>query len=374
MSVEPDGALRLCCFSQANRRVGSSIWDEVKALDDQRNAQILKDIRKDMLSGEPPEECERCSSVERKGGISQRLLAIRTCGEVKTSSIEAEPLQLIDLSLGNRCNLQCRMCNPYFSSGISKTYKALGITLDQKKIEAASNFNFRKSTLKDKEAWVHCKWLWLQGGEPLVSSQTVELLQQLIDWKLANQIELSIVSNLSLSIEPLLALLKQFKAVEITVSLDGTKKVAEYIRYPIQWEKFEANVRELLGKNYPNLKVSFLTTLQAYNFETLTEIFDWMKSLDSYCRCISRINLLEEPSLLAAYQLSPERKKLALERLMKWHDGNVQRFTPEDTENWSRLLEYSHLSISRGADQSIEFEVFTRLLDKMRNQSFGTAS
>jgi MoaA/NifB/PqqE/SkfB family radical SAM enzyme len=72
-----------------------------------------------------------------------------------------------------------------------------------------------------------------------------------------------------------LELWKQFKEVEIQLSIDGIGQRFEYIRYPASWEIVSTNALKYL--EIQNIKLSISTTVSAYNIAYLDELFSWAK-------------------------------------------------------------------------------------------------
>jgi len=66
-------------------------------------------------------------------------------------------------------------------------------------------------------------------------------------------------------------LLKRDIKVIITLSFDGTEKIHEYVRYPVEWEKWDKVVREYkhLADRYKNLELGFWSTLNVFTIGDL---------------------------------------------------------------------------------------------------------
>ena len=91
-----------------------------------------------MLRGEQPAQCVACFDQERKGGYSHRQAALNEYGTYKKiidfligstnldGSIEHPRFLYFDMTLGNQCNLKCRMCHPWSSYLIGQDWKQMG--------------------------------------------------------------------------------------------------------------------------------------------------------------------------------------------------------------------------------------------------------
>jgi sulfatase maturation enzyme AslB (radical SAM superfamily) len=119
------------------------------------------------------------------------------------------------------------------------------------------------------------KIITFRGGEPLLSKTNFHILEQLI---LAGNTECFISVSTNGSITPSLyqeKLLKQFKNLNFSFSIDGTGPVFEYIRYPLKWSDIEKNLAWCIEKNIMisiNYTVSNLAVF--YHDQTTT----WFKN------------------------------------------------------------------------------------------------
>ena len=78
------------------------------------NSETYRTIRKQLLNGERPEMCERCSEKKMQASSSARQSANKKWCKEDDVYEETAPFDIryVDLRLGNLCNLKCRMCNP----------------------------------------------------------------------------------------------------------------------------------------------------------------------------------------------------------------------------------------------------------------------
>ena len=144
---------------------------------------------------------------------------------------------MLDLRFDNKCNLRCRMCTPSFSSALYKEYKDLDFPMQTEMSSAyhiAVDDNEYQFILDQLE---NTKVIFFAGGEPLTQDKFYEILQYCIDKDLAKDISLWITSNctkLKYKKFNLIEMLKEFKDVELTGSVDAYGERADYMRYPSQ--------------------------------------------------------------------------------------------------------------------------------------------
>ena len=117
--IATNGSVRICCVAQETEvefRAGSD------DLTESFNNQTLKRIRKQMLNGEWPTECNRCQEEEAVGIDTARIHEMDQWKDrftfndaVNTTnydgSVNYGP-RYLDLRFGNFCNLRCRICHP----------------------------------------------------------------------------------------------------------------------------------------------------------------------------------------------------------------------------------------------------------------------
>jgi MoaA/NifB/PqqE/SkfB family radical SAM enzyme len=83
----------------------------------------------------------------------------------------------------------------------------------------------------------------LAGGEPLLIKENLTLLKQI--YQIKPSIEIRINTNLSIINNEIYQLLKKFKNVHWTVSVDGIGQEFEYVRYGGSWDQFVKNLQQL---------------------------------------------------------------------------------------------------------------------------------
>ena len=80
--------------------------------------------------------------------------------------------------------------------------------------------------------------LKILGGEPFLDKRNIELIKQIP----RENVRLMFVTNNSIfPKDDVLELLKEFKYLNVNLSIDGIKEVAEYVREGTKWSRFERN-------------------------------------------------------------------------------------------------------------------------------------
>ena len=203
----------------------------------------IKQLQTEMLSRQRPVACQKCWKLEDQGLPSNRQIKNSTfdlyknrdlnyieddCREGKFNS------QIIQLYTSNLCNSTCITCGPQASTAWA--------TL--KKIKT---FEIIDQTILDSLVYEDLVILTFVGGEPFYENRNFEILQKLID--VGNtDCYISFVTNGSTNIsDKQINILKQFKNLDICLSIDGIGPVFEYLRYPLKWDKLLENIKLYRG-------------------------------------------------------------------------------------------------------------------------------
>ncbi|TMR61817.1 SPASM domain-containing protein, partial [Streptococcus pseudopneumoniae] len=165
------GDVQLCCNTVPKSfkdEKGKSLNLRDKSLDDHWNSAEIKTIRKKLLDGERLSSCEHCYYVEKLGNRSCRQDANKTWlhdldGNIeiyktiyqskKNNFVVSQKPKFLDIRLGNKCNLSCRMCWPDSSSLVKKEYKKINNMFKGK-----SDINALFTTSADAEAYTDNPW------------------------------------------------------------------------------------------------------------------------------------------------------------------------------------------------------------------------
>jgi organic radical activating enzyme len=274
---------KLCCVSEDTYDTKKSIPDD---LDEYWTSDFYQLIRKKMLDNQHVDNCIPCYNREAVGEVSERD---RYTMMFENRNIEVDFMQgnqyktPLDFELrpGNLCNLKCRMCEPNSSSQLDKEYrynKELFRSVYNKKRLLPSDDTYINIDDKNIEYILknaeHINQIKLLGGEPTIMSQTIEILETLIDRNILD-ITMHITTNCTNANEKFLELIQNFNNICYNFSIDGTSKTLEYIRYPIHFNKLTENM-QVLCKGVPDNNAQILYTLQAYNLPNVIDFLKWV--------------------------------------------------------------------------------------------------
>jgi sulfatase maturation enzyme AslB (radical SAM superfamily) len=332
----------------------------------QLNNPTLKLMRKKMLAGEIPPECLKCKELEDGQFTSLRQMTNDEFGldaqalrEITASDGSVQEnklgLELLELRLTNHCNLGCRSCSPESSDKLIPIHKDSSYldlnevihfsqtsenswTYKEKKFSWTSNQN---NWMKLRENVDSLKKIHLTGGEPLLIPEHIDFLEFIVSRGLSKNITLEYNSNLSFLPPRLLTLWKEFKKVQIGVSIDGPPAMNEYIRRGTNSQLFESNLRQLDELNLENFSIWFPFTLMNYNILSLPETYRYIQNLKLSKlnkhpgHKLLRIHILKGPAFLAVDHL-PESIK---QKIVFKFDNFIEEISSNSTDPLHPYLE-----------------------------------
>lgn len=316
VSIAPTGELRPCCNAY-NSSFGINVKD--LSLNEIINNSQITALRNSFLIDSQDSACDRCWQIENIGNRSFRHVAnndesygLKSIIPIKKETkISFEDIQYLDITLGNKCNLACRMCNPYSSSLLAKQL------IDLKLYSGDFLLDFSRDT-KDKildliSKAVNLNTIYLLGGEPLINEFHDEIIELLIKTDRAKNISIHYSTNLQIDIEKYLDMWAQFKFVDLNISIDGSHQTYEYIRWPGKWEKVFKNLKRACEfRKEANFYPVVATTVQNLNAANIFDLVSECSVLNEtyvpfFFIPVTGENLLE---LTPTHILETEIKKL----------------------------------------------------------------
>jgi len=129
--VTPIGVVKPCCIFDKPllNENGKTIRINDASIEEIWNSKAFKEIRTKMIKGEEISGCIKCYEEEKISNTSDRIRTNKNSGllpevlkEIKPDgSIDQLPT-LINLKIGNVCNLKCRMCQPLDSCMVDSEF------------------------------------------------------------------------------------------------------------------------------------------------------------------------------------------------------------------------------------------------------------
>jgi len=266
LCINPNGSTKLCCH-HTNSDIGDT---NTESIEDIMNGPTMRRIRRQMLAGQSPNECEKCDRIERIPAGSPRMkehgrsyaeeIRDKYIATTQPDGTAEYSLKYWDLRFSNICNMSCVMCNSDWSSLWSSESQAITKGFTQEHIDKDSNLTYMQwqhklTTAKVNQTkdfqWIdnhmdQVERIYFAGGEPMIMPSHWYILEKLHARKRFD-VELSYNTNmLKLSHGGKRALDYwqdwPHKQVKVQPSIDETGERAEWIRYGTVWDTVKQNI------------------------------------------------------------------------------------------------------------------------------------
>lgn len=374
LNVTPKGNIYPCCSSDYVEPFANI---ETSTLEQAFNNDKMRQLRLDMLAGRKNEACTFCYKHEQSSPYSFRKYSIEKFAHKydelvpytnADGSLDKFTMAYFDVRFSNICNFKCRTCGSEFSSKWAQEHKehdapppgfrviqhadASGSLLDQV-VEQIDNIELA----------------YFAGGEPLITDEHYVILEEMIANGSCKNITLRYntnMSNFKYKKYDVLDMWSNFKAVEVSSSLDHYGAKAEYIRHGTDWKTVESNLRKIRNVDYINYQ--FNCVLSNLNYVTLADFFEYMIDNDLLRKhdYISIYHLLN-PSFYSAQNLPQELKDKGNTRLQNLIDQIKDEYwCVQHIENAMQFANSANIWNDHGE----EFIHNTVRRDKIRNEDF----
>ena len=375
------------------------------------NTQYKKLIRKQMLEGERPKECEYCWKIEDMGPdkVSDRvhksvIYTEEELNECKTvlGWEEDVDLKTLEIAFDPNCNFACSYCNASFSTVWQKDIKMNGpyqnlVSDGAAAFQHAGDHSMPYGRKNEGNPYIEAFWKWWEGelqyslrelrvtgGEPTMSRDFWKLMKWWENNKDCN-VEFAVNSNLGQKNELFEELLKSshnFRKFHLYTSCEATGKQAEYIRDGLVWDKWLVNMDRLLGEGNMTT-LNCMMTINALCLFSLPEFMDEMLKLKKKYNTHSPVcsfNILRFPSFQAIVTLPKEVRMERADAIEKWINDNwddeKNGFINWERDSMTRLVTYirtvdeGHRFTSSKESRERDFKSFYSQYDKRRGKNF----
>jgi organic radical activating enzyme len=378
--------VRICCHTSFQKiKPGESILDN----------DYIKERRLEMLQGVKHPDCNFCWKLEEQGLQSTRTVEIEKnkWDKEKYESLVAgnhdgitinDPILLSDkintfnITLENTCDLKCSYCRSNYSTqwavedlkrGVIdiKTYRELSKEPDDWFIESIwSLLTENKNNIA---------LIGMTGGEPSIIPNFYKIVDRLIDGDIfSSEKHMYVFTNGNMDhkqfikFEDAINKITEKRLLRVNVSIDSLHKRAEYVRYGLDWGRFESNMDKLLGiaKNNKNFYIAVCSTMSTLSVPTYDKFMEWLmnKERSSGVKIQFHQNTVKSPDYDRPESLPVEFKKpldLAIEHLKN------ALFNHED---YIKFLESCRDSIGTNNTDMQKFYDFYKNYDSIRGTDF----
>lgn len=293
--IQSTGHYMSCCIMPDNFSNGNI--KELSPIEWFRGS-VANKMRSDVLGNQPVDQCAKCYYNEKIGYESGRIRDNYKSFIFPDSQFERSYKQNpwfdefnfskenngkthfvpteYTISLGNECNLACKMCQPSWSSRIADQYQSWGIL--------PSNLNVRNNWTDDPVSWKtflktlddspNVSRLILLGGETTINKKFHELVEFLIDKNRTN-ITLHFITNATIYNQSLVDKLKKFKSLYIEFSIESIESNNHYVRQGSNTTQVISNILKIKSELKNNSNFTISSAPQALTVNTYDKLIRW---------------------------------------------------------------------------------------------------
>jgi organic radical activating enzyme len=282
------------------------------------NTLYKKELRKEMIEGKRPSECNYCWNIEDlkdENNYSDRILKSAEDWSlpffdnvIKSSYTENFNPKYVEISFSNVCNFKCSYCMPSVSSQWMEEIERHGgypTSTNYNNLDWVKKQQKMPIPLREENPYIEAFWKWwpdlykdvqhfrITGGEPLLDKNTFRILDYVIE-NPNTELELSINTNLCVPENLYNKFIEKVKIIEenklvkqftMYTSCEAYSTSAEYIRYGLNYKKWLNNFYRYVGE-IPRSKAIIMAT---YNCLSITT---FEKFLEDVLRIMKLSNIL----------------------------------------------------------------------------------
>ena len=284
--LSPQTERRLCCASREpaqnfrqyiDTKDGTNEY-KPQTLEEWWNGEHVRRVRRQMLAGELPPECEVCDKKLLNTDVYRDYFwhlfkhkyddIARTTDD--TGYTTMQPVSW-DYRFSNLCNFKCRMCGPMLSSSWEAEARMDG------KIEPWMEPSVKKQISNYQDTQIEAEFaqaveehsieeIYWVGGEPLMYEQHWRYMQRIIELGDGPGLYARYNTNLSHTkykgVDLYKDILSNVRDWQICASLDGTGNTGEYIRTGLNYKTWLKNFKQGLkyAKHPRQMRIDFTLT------------------------------------------------------------------------------------------------------------------
>lgn len=371
------------------------------------NTTHKKMMRKMMLEGTRPAECEYCWKVEDmgRGNISDRVHKTEIYSDEDVAQIPEEDwrkdvqLKTLEISFDRACNFACSYCNPAFSTAWVRDINVNGpytnIQSDGRgHYQDTAPWADRAARVEEENPYVIAFWEWWEaglsetleeirvtGGEPIMHKG----VWKLFDWfktHTYSQMRFAINSNLVPSKPALFdRLIEQSQYVNhlsIYTSNETIGAQSEYIRDGMDYQAWRTNLVRLLDETRIE-NIVIMMTINGLCLESIIPFLDDMMDMRvkyGQRSPVLSLNILRFPSFQSVAILPDSIKQKFRPLLEDWYVRNHDQLHNNERVQVQRLIDYidvvktPHVNTAELPKVWNDFKEFFTQYDARRGKNF----
>jgi len=376
------GEFRSCCRTPSNKVTEEEL--QTYGIDAFLNSPKMIQSRVELTQGIKTQDCKTCWQIEDSGMTSPRQggeqfwdhMKVRKqipktleysdarletiLGTMKNPNdirLKSNNPYMLEISLGNTCDMKCMYCNHHYSTQWATEEIKLGrISQEQYDREfpkAPDIFNEKFWEWFNEVGVKHSGRIGIIGGEPLIMPEFYTFVDKLVEAKQKSSIKretsLWVVTNLNTPknyLEKFLQYLPKLSEtfnVEILVSMESVGSKAEYIRNGLDWNKFTTNLDTLLSRKDVNFNFGFIPSLNALNITSLKDFVMFAESLyHKHGRPVAiKQSIVNFPSQQSPFILTPDFAKY-VDECIEYMEPKIpdMPIVPDYHGRWDTFVEF----------------------------------
>lgn len=333
--INADGTYHTC-GAQPNHMTGSHMADRynvhVLSVDQWMRSPWQIKSRADKINGIKSDLCGMCYKEEHAGSSSKRQREnlksqIRFDDFAQTwqnspdrnvfenASLDDLPRPIsYHISLGNECNLACRMCGPWASSRIASQMKQQGQWPGSVRLNWTEHRDAWKRITDYMCQTPDLRWVHVIGGEPLMNPRFAELIRKLKEHGRTN-IYFGFTTNGTMFDPDIMNDIMDFRHVDIGISVECMGALNSAVRQGSDTDQVLANIsRYLAYQKSDQMYITVRTVPSALSVHTLDQLYAWCRN--NHVDVMS--NVLNSPHHLQIRQLPSHIKERLLQQYNQW--------------------------------------------------------
>jgi organic radical activating enzyme len=274
------------------------------------NTNYKKLIRKEMLEGHRPRECNYCWNIEDLNQIDQFSDRVLKSSEswslphydqiIKDGYDKDFYPRYVEISFSNVCNFKCSYCMPSVSSQWMEEIERYGpypTSMNYNTLDWVKKQNKMPIPVREDNPYIEAFWQWwpdlyrnvdtfrITGGEPLLDKNTYKILDYVIENPNPN-LDLCVNSNLCVPDELYDKFLTKIEIIQknnlvkkftLYTSCEAHGEAAEYIRFGLDYKKWLNNCYLFIDR-IPKPSIGVIATYNALSVTTFSDfLFDIRK-------------------------------------------------------------------------------------------------
>jgi len=327
ISNEPGGTVRTCCIAKdrIKDKHGKDFNLGEHSMLEILNSETMTNMRNRIREGEDIPNCETCWVDESNGKESKRQQYNNYYKEWYGDdciNYSVEPERLIDVQLifDNTCNLKCRSCNTNYSSKWREESIDRNIPFWETTAEINMNDIERSAFWKTMDDWTKdVMRMEIMGGEPFYMKEFKQFVDYLIDTGRSKNVALTLSTNGTIADKDFLdKMVKNFKDIAFSVSIDGVEDKFTYLRHPGKWDEVKQNLDyyyELHNSEHP-VFVQITHTVTALNILYLPDFHEYFKTTFPNFKIWN--NSVHYPKWISPPVLPKSAKKIVSDKLLRY--------------------------------------------------------